>query len=98
MFDIDLTDYDDVRTCGDGGHICSRCWPFMALAIKVSGLGLWKLSNAQQSRHCHLSCLWLTPWGASTFSSVDSGLKDVRVRAEILHMPYPCLCGLFCSS
>ena len=39
MFDIDLTDYDDVRTCGDGGHICSRCWPFMALAIKVSGLG-----------------------------------------------------------
>ncbi len=41
MFDIDLTDYDDVRTCGDGGHICSRCWPFMALAIKVSGWGCW---------------------------------------------------------
>ena len=46
VFDIDLTDYDDVRTCGDGGHICSRCWPFMALAIKVSDPGLWGLDHA----------------------------------------------------
>ena len=52
VFDIDLTDYDDVRTCGDGGHICSRCWPFMALAIKVSGRGLWELDNAQWGTHC----------------------------------------------
>ena len=64
MFDIDLTDYDDVRTCGDGGHICSRCWPFMALAIKVSGWGLWELNNAQWSRHCLMNCCWLTPRGS----------------------------------
>ena len=35
MFDIDLTDYDDVRTCGKEGHICTKCWPLMAAAIKV---------------------------------------------------------------
>ncbi len=35
VFDIDLTDYDDVRTCGKGGHICSSCWPLMGLAIEV---------------------------------------------------------------
>jgi DNA primase catalytic subunit len=35
VFDIDLTDYDDVRTCGKEGHICNACWPFMAAAIKV---------------------------------------------------------------
>lgn len=40
VFDIDLTDYDDVRTCGKEGHICGRCWPLMALAVNVIDAGL----------------------------------------------------------
>jgi DNA primase small subunit len=40
VFDIDLTDYDDVRTCGQGGHICTKCWPLMAAAIQVLNAGL----------------------------------------------------------
>ena len=35
MFDIDLTDYDDVRTCGREGHICAACWPLMAVAVQA---------------------------------------------------------------
>ncbi len=34
-FDIDLTDYDDVRTCCDKANICRRCWAFITMAIKV---------------------------------------------------------------
>lgn len=34
-FDIDLTDYDEIRTCCDKANICGKCWEFMTMAIKV---------------------------------------------------------------
>eukprot|EP00980_Cylindrotheca_fusiformis_P026442 scaffold16171_cov116-Cylindrotheca_fusiformis.AAC.4 len=41
VFDIDLTDYDEVRNCGcSGASICGRCWEFMTMAVKVMDEGL----------------------------------------------------------
>jgi DNA primase small subunit len=41
VFDIDLTDYDEVRQCGcSGAKICNICWGFMKMAVKVMDQGL----------------------------------------------------------
>lgn len=37
VFDVDMDDYSEVRTCCEGAKICPKCWPFMAMAVKVKG-------------------------------------------------------------
>ena len=35
VFDIDMTDYDPIRTCCSNAEICKRCWAFIAAAVQV---------------------------------------------------------------
>lgn len=40
VFDVDMTDYDPIRTCCQGANICNRCWSFITMAIKVVDVAL----------------------------------------------------------
>ncbi|PVV02123.1 hypothetical protein BB560_003435 [Smittium megazygosporum] len=76
VFDIDMTDYDDIRTCCTGGDICHKCWGWMSAAMKILNEALRALQLDNSARKAIINYLSVIRGGEDQSKKVNIGIGE----------------------